>query len=188
MQLIQLNEKQICDLYESALRRDFPPSELKSLSSILNMLSRGMYDVLGAYEGDTLVAYALLYKPSEGRMMLLDYLAVLPQYRGQRIGTMLLAHLRSYYASSADVLMIECEWPKTAPDEQEARKRIRFYTFAGARLTSVRIWLFDVEYSILVLPCTAQIPELDWAQQMLSIYQQMLPQELYECNVRLLQG
>ena len=187
MQLIQLNEKQICDLYESALRRDFPPSELKSLSAILNMFSRGMYDVLGAYEGDVLVAYALLYKPSGGRMLLLDYLAVLPQYRGRRIGTRLLTYLRSYYASSADVLMIECERPKAAPDEQEARKRIRFYTFAGARLTSVRIWLFDVEYSILVLPCTTQIPELDWAQQMLSIYQQMLPQELYERNVRLLQ-
>jgi len=187
MQLRNLDEEQIVDLYESALRRDFPPSELKSLSSIINMYRRGMYDVLGAYEKDVLVAYALLYKPTSERMMLLDYLAVFPQYRGQRIGTMLLAHLRSYYAPLADALMIECERPKAAPDELEARKRIRFYTFAGARLTSVRIWLFEVEYSILVLPCTAHMPECDWAGQMLSMYRQMLPRELFERNVRLLQ-
>ena len=108
MELRKLNRQQICDLYEFSLRCDFPPSELKSLSAILNMYERGRYDVLGAYEQDTLVAYALLYRPENEREILLDYLAVLPQYRGQHIGTMLLTQLRSYYAPVCDVLIIEC--------------------------------------------------------------------------------
>ena len=53
-------------------------------------------------------------------------------------------------------------------------------------LTSVRIWLFGVEYSIMILPCGDGVPKKAWAQQMLKLYRQMLPEELYEKNVRLI--
>lgn len=184
-----MDDAQIGVLYERSMRRDFPPSELKSLASILNMKRKGVYDVLGAYEEDgELAAYALLYCPKGEHVALLDYLAVEPQRRGTGVGSALLLQLRRHYAAAADVLLIECERPKAAPDETEARKRIRFYTQAGAQLTSVRIWLFDVEYSILVLPCSAHVPEKDWAQQMLGLYRQMLPETLFEQNVRLIRG
>lgn len=183
-----LDEAQIVALYESSLKRDFPPSELKSLSAILSMMRKGRYDVLGALDGETLVAYALMYCPGDRRVVLLDYLAVEPQMRNQGVGSALLLQLRDYYRASADVLMIECERPKSAPDEAEARKRIHFYTRAGAILTNVRIWLFDVEYSILALPCSEAAPQADWAELMLSMYQQMLPKALYEQNVRLIRG
>jgi len=184
--LRMMNEEAIGLLYRQSLSRDFPPSELKSLSAIVEMYRRGRYDVLGAYLGDCLVGYALLYRPQEGRLALLDYFAVEPEYRHQGIGSQCLEHLRRYYTGYLDVLMVECERPKTAPDETEARRRIRFYTQAGAVLTSVRIWLFGVEYSILVFPCSGYIPSFDWAREMLTLYQQMLPAELYESNVRLL--
>ncbi|MBQ7887752.1 MAG: GNAT family N-acetyltransferase [Clostridia bacterium] len=188
LELLIMNEAQISLLYKQSMTRDFPPSELKSLSAILSMHRKGLYDVLGAYQDDQLVGYALLYCPQGKRLALLDYLAVEPQYRSQGVGSMLLMQLRSHYAANADALLIECERPKSAPDELEARKRIRFYTQAGAVLTSVRIWLFDVEYSILVLPCDGQMPECDWAGQMLELYRQMLPQELYDRNVRLIRA
>lgn len=182
-----MDDAQIGMLYASCMRRDFPPSELKSLAAILKMKRRGMYDVLGAYgEDGALAAYALLYRPSGERVVLLDYLAVEPERRHAGVGSMLLAQLRAHYAASADVLLIECERPKAAPDETQARERIHFYTQAGAQLTSVRIWLFDVEYSILVLPCGERIPALDWAQTMLALYRQMLPKALFEQNVRLI--
>lgn len=186
--LRSLDESQIRLLYDRQMRRDFPPSELKTLASILALKRAGAYDVLGAYQGDALAAYALLYRPHEGRIALLDYLAVEPALRKHGLGSELLACLRRHYVQSFDALMIECERPKAAPDEAEARERIRFYMQAGAQMTSVRIWLFEVEYSILVLPCGGQIPAQDWAQQMLSIYRQMLPRELYENNVRLIRG
>lgn len=184
--LREMNEEEIRMLYEQSLSRDFPPSELKSLSAIVNMYRRGRYEVLGAYRSDRLVGYALLYRPEEGRLALLDYFAVEPEYRHQGIGSQFLEHLRRHYAGHIDVLMVECERPKTAPDEIEARRRIHFYTQAGAVLTSVRIWLFGVEYSILVFPCSGPVPGFDWAKEMLDLYQQMLPAELYESNVRLL--
>ena len=188
LQLKSLDVTQISMLYEEKMRRDFPPNELKRLSSILDMRKCGVYDVLGAFKDESLVAYALMYKDVFARVVLLDYLAVDELYRRQGIGSELLSQLRSYYASSSDVLLIECEWPETAPDEEEARMRIRFYTRASAELTTVRIWLFGVEYSILVLPCREEVPLRDWAQQMLMLYRQMLPAELYEKNVRLIQS
>lgn len=175
-------------LYEHQMKRDFPPSELKSLEAIFKMKREGTYDVLGAYMSGVLVGYALCYRPKEGRILLLDYLAVEADMRSRGIGTMLLDALRVHYAGQFDTILIECERPKTAPNESEARKRIRFYTQAGAQLTNVRIWLFEVEYSILVLPCAQEVVARDWAQQMLFLYKQMLTPALYERNVRLIRG
>lgn len=183
-----MDEKQICDLYRFQMRRDFPLSELKTLEAILSLLRTGVYDALAAYQHGELVGYALMFCPAGERVALLDYLAVEPHLRGRGIGTELLACLQKHYAKSLTALMIECERPKAAPDEAEARARIRFYTQAGAQMTSVRILLFAVEYSILVLPCSQTVPDADWATQMLSLYRQMLPRELYEKNVRLLRA
>ena len=188
LRLKRLNENEICFLYEKSLSRDFPASELKSLSSILELYHRGEYHVLGAYRNEQFVSYALLYCPKNRRLILLDYLAVEPDYRNCGIGTTMLKQLRQHYLATTDALLIECERPKSAPDESEARKRIRFYTNAEAVLTNVRIWLFDVEYSILVLACSDSIPKYEWAEEMIVLYRQMLPEKLFEHNVRLIRG
>lgn len=185
-----MNEAEIRILHNFQLTRDFPPSELKSLSAILSLREREEYDVIEARENGRFIAYALVYRPKEGRVLLLDYLAVEPEIRGRGYGHQLLEDLKAYYAQTADCLMIECERPKASPDVEEARRRIRFYQHADAVLTNVRVWLFDVEYSILVLPCIGYaIPkEKNWAQEILGMYQQMLPKQLYERNVRLLRA
>lgn len=183
-----LGDAQTRLLYGHQMCRDFPQSELKPLSSILAMRERGEYDVLGAFENGVMAGYALVCRPAQGRIHLLDYFAVEPAVRGRGRGTAILQLLRAHYRESADALMIECERPKAAPDEAAARKRIRFYTQAGAQLTPVRIWLSEVEYSILVLPCGEEMPRGDWAGQMLGLYRQMLQPEAYARNVRLIRA
>ena len=185
-----LNEAEIRILYTFQMTRDFPPSELKGLSAILDLRERGEYDVLEAREQGRFIAYALVYRPREGRVLLLDYLAVEPDIRCRGYGHQLLEALKTYYAESADCLMIECERPKASPDVEEARRRIRFYQHADAVLTNVRVWLFDVEYSILVMPCNGYVisDKRNWAQEILGMYRQMLPEHLYERNVRLLRA
>ena len=185
-----LTDTQTRLLYGHQMRRDFPESELKPLDSVLRMKRAGVYDVLGAHDGGTMIAYALVYRPRQGRVLLLDYLAVEPSCRGRGVGAALLDALRSYYTGAAEVLLIECERPKAAPDEKQARGRIRFYERCGARLTSARVWLFEVEYSIMALPCAqAAIPgDRDWAGEILSLYRQMLEPEAYARNVRLIRA
>lgn len=188
--LRDMSEAEIRILYTFRMTRDFPLSELKTLSAILNLRERGEYDVIEARENGEFIAYALVYRPREGRVLLLDYLAVEPQLRGRGYGHQLLQALRAHYAACADCLMIECERPKASPDAQEARRRIRFYQHADAVLTNVRVWLFDVEYSILVLPCGGYaVPgDKNWAQEILGMYRQMLPKPLYDRNVRLIRA
>ena len=189
MTLRALDEAHVRLLYAHQLTRDFPESERKPLSGILSLCARCEYDVLAADDDGMFVAYALVYRPREGRTLLLDYLAVEPDMRGRGVGQAMLRALRQRYAETADCLMIECERPKAAPDEAEARRRIRFYQHAGAQMTNVRVWLFEVEYSILVLPCgEGEIAGRDWAGQILGLYKQMLAPEAYMRNVRLIRG
>ena len=190
MKLRVMDAGQIRRLHAFQMHRDFPPSELKGLASILSLREKGEYDVLAAELDGQFIGYALVYRPKKGRVFLLDYLAVEPELRNRGYGHQLLETLKVWYAKRADCLMIECERPKAAPDEEEARRRIRFYQRADAFLTSVRIWLFGVEYSILVMPCSgcdAGI-EANWADEMLGLYGQMLPSELFARNVRLIRG
>ena len=185
-ELRRMDESEIRQLYSRSLVRDFPADELKSLSAILSLYHRGEYDVLGAYESEAMVAYALVFRPTDDSVALLDYLAVEPEYRSRGVGSELLGNLRIHYAATAEALMIECERPQTAPDQSQARKRIEFYTRAGAVLTEVCIWLFGVEYSILFIPCGHSTPAFDCAKRMLGLYRQMLPEELYVSNVKLI--
>ncbi len=184
-----MGEAQARLLYDHQMKRDFPADELRPLSAILSMRRAGLYDVLGAYDGGELVGYALTYCPREGGVLLLDYLAVEPHARSRGVGSAMLSLLRSHYAPRAGALLIECERPTAARDEAEARRRIRFYQRGGAELTRVRVCLFEVQYSILVLPCgeTAN-EEGDWAEKNLTMYRQMLSPRLFERNVRLIRS
>ena len=190
MTLRALDEAHLRLLYANQMRRDFPESELKPLESILALRGRGEYDALAAYDDGMFVAYAMVYRPKDGRTLLLDYLAVEPDMRGRGAGQTLLSALRRHYAGRAECLMIECERPKAAPDEAQARRRIRFYEHAGAQMTNVRVWLFEVEYSILVLPCGGygMLAQQDWAGEILGLYRQMLTPQAYARNVRLIRG
>ena len=189
MELRRLDAQETGRLYAQKMLRDFPRSELKQLSAILRLMDEEVYDVFGGYKGEELAAYALVYRLQGSRVALLDYLAVEPHLRSRGVGAAFLKLLRAHYAPSTDMLFIECERPKTAPDKVMARRRIRFYERAGAKMTPVRIELFGVEYSILVLACAegAQMCQ-DWAQQMLCVYRQMLPPHLFERNVHLIRA
>lgn len=56
--LRKMGPQEVAAVYEGHMRKDFPASELKPLSSIRRMQAEGIYDCLGFYEGDMLVGYA----------------------------------------------------------------------------------------------------------------------------------
>ncbi len=55
--LQRMEAEEVVQVYENYMRRDFPKNELKPLSAIQRMLDRGMYDCLGLYEDNRLMAY-----------------------------------------------------------------------------------------------------------------------------------
>ena len=148
----KLNEKELTRVYLDEMRRDFPPSELKPLSMILNSEASGAAHTWGVFDGETLAAYLLMVRPAGSNMSLLDYFAVLPAYRAKGLGAQLLAALPQY-ERSAQAILIESECPDKAEDEAMAVRRLGFYARCGARDTGFTEHLFDAWFRILVMPC-----------------------------------
>ena len=84
MKIVLLNVEQAQSIYRSQMVRDFPESELKPFASVQGMMTRGLYEPLAFYdEAGALMAYAWQAVLPQCRNVLLDYFAVLPQYRGR---------------------------------------------------------------------------------------------------------
>ena len=73
----KLTADELTRVYLDEMRRDFPPSELKPLSMILNSEAAGMAHTWGVFEGETLVSYLLMVRP-------MGCPARLPQHRHWR--------------------------------------------------------------------------------------------------------
>ena len=90
----KLTADELTRVYLDEMRRDFPPSELKPLSMILNSEAVGMAHTWGVFEGETLVSYLLMVRPMGCEVSQLDYFSVLPAYRSTGIGAKLLDFAR----------------------------------------------------------------------------------------------
>ena len=60
----KLNEKELTRVYLDEMRRDFPPTELKPLSMILNSEANGTAHTWGVFDGETPVSYTHLTLPT----------------------------------------------------------------------------------------------------------------------------
>ncbi len=116
-----LSRPQWQQLYQTAMVRDFPASELKSVSMLEQLEDKGWYTFLGFYREEdpqSLCAYALFIQTRPGAV-LLDYFAVVPSLRGGGIGGEILELLKQWAAQKAPLLLAEVEDPKFSLDETE---------------------------------------------------------------------
>lgn len=152
-----LDRPQWQQLYQTAMVRDFPASELKSVSMLEQLEDKGWYTFLGFYPEEnpqTLSAYALLIQSGPGAV-LLDYFAVAPNLRGGGIGGKILELLKQWTAKKAPLLLAEVEDPDFAVDEQDRsirNRRIGFYRRNGFELTGVCAQVFQDHYRIIASP------------------------------------
>lgn len=90
MELKELSSEQLTEIYDQYMVIDFPQDELKPLERILYMIRTGLSCAYGIYEGEELRGYATFIIPDGLRYGLLDYLAVIREYRGTGVCTRLL--------------------------------------------------------------------------------------------------
>ena len=102
-ELRMLSEIQLRRVYHTYIKRDFPRSERRPLSSIEELCRSGRYDAWGVFEGEELQAYAFVWRTAEGQCALLDYMAVSPESRGQGRGTQVLELLKNMGDESVDL-------------------------------------------------------------------------------------
>ena len=163
----KLNEKELTRVYLDEMRRDFPPTELKPLSMILNSEADGTAHTWGVFDGETLAAYLLMVRPAGSRVSQLDYFAVLPEYRAAGLGAQLLADLPQH-ERGAQAILIEAECPEKADDEAMAVRRLGFYARCGAVDTGWTEHLFDAWFRVLVLPAEGETLDAETANRELA--------------------
>lgn len=182
MELKSLTVPEIRRIYRRYLRKDFPASERKSLGIILRSVRSDTYDCLGLFEGERVVAYAFFLR--HGADLLFDYLAVIPEMRGNGTGGRFLGMLLEHYRD-ADSIIGEIEDPEFAATEEEAavmKRREFFYCRNGFRNTGIKTYTFGVHYMLIEPECMAHtedaVRELYRAH-----YKAVLPARMYVENI-----
>ena len=92
-----LDAGELTRLYNTELVRAFPPSELKPLKSMLNLMEQNRYEALGLYDEQGMHGYALTWLEPGIPFALLDYFGTLEGQRGTGLGTRMLDLLAHHY-------------------------------------------------------------------------------------------
>lgn len=150
MQMIQakrpLHWYRLYKLYNEA----FPAYERKPFSLIRSMQKKGKSDIWYFEKNGTFAG--LVFTINSSDVILIDYLAMVPNRRGKGIGSEIIAQLRKYYADKGIFVEIESIFDKCDnPDERLRRKQ--FYLRNGMVPMKVMVVLFGVEMELLGINC-----------------------------------
>lgn len=190
----KLTPKEVIHIYSDTAVRHFPKAELKPVENVQKYLENDLYMGYGLFKDEQLLSYALFLILPKEHKLLLDYYAVLEEYRNDGVGSVFLQLLRKTL-TCADGIYIESENPEFSKNEQEKKiqtKRISFYQRNGAVPTGILSTLFGVPYQILFLPvlkadrqndvCRNQN---DFYREIDLIYHTMFSPEIYAKKVAL---
>ena len=131
-------------------RQAFPPSERKPFSIIRSMYRKGQTDLWCIRKNSRFVGFASTVNSPE--VILLDYLATVPQYRGQGIGSAALQLLKQQYLGKG--VFVEIEETRDPGDDQPLRiRRRQFYESAGMVALDVTVMVFGVKMELLGWGC-----------------------------------
>ena len=172
-------------LFYGWMGKQFHPGELKWLWHIINMCDQGVYSAYGLWQGDELIAYALLGNTKDKRAYMLDYYAVLPQYQNMGWGGKCLEMLRRELPG--DAILLEVEDPDYAPDEAERahfQRRINFYEKNSCVHTKVSLNLYGFDYAIMQLPQKKRLSDAQVHAAMMEIYHTFSPPAMYAKYVK----
>lgn len=133
MTLRDLTLQELHHLHRHELREAFPPEELKPFAAMKKLYRAGVYHPVGAWEGETLVGYALLWEAPQRKYVLIDYLGVTAARRNGGLGGAILKMLAAREAGRRTVL-VEAEAERSGGPEEERPLRLRrlgFYARNG---------------------------------------------------------
>lgn len=152
--LKELNLYDIKRIYEEKMIHDFPACEIKPFKAIERMHQNGEYFVYGNFEGEEMIAYAFIAKPKDGKVGLLDYLAVKESERGKGYGSKTIAQIKEFLKDHYNGLIIESEhihYAKCEEDKKKRQRRIRFYEKNGLVKLGFESRIYGTEYTVLYL-------------------------------------
>ncbi|MBO5032787.1 MAG: GNAT family N-acetyltransferase [Lachnospiraceae bacterium] len=191
MKLTELSIEEFTDIYNRYMVRDFPKDELKPLKRITDTMKTGLSCAYGMFEGTKLIGYAVFVLPDGLQYGLLDYLAVLREYRGTGVGHAFFELINDTLVRKCPTLkgfFIESESIDFAQNDTERRireKRISFYLQNQCERTALGSELFGVTYSVLVYRFNQGVPKLPGREDLDKVYRAMFQKHHYENEVEI---
>lgn len=182
IRLLSLEEASL--VYKDHLKRDFPPAETKPWKSIRRMWEDDAYFAVGLFEDpgnatasfDDLRGYAFFVSPPDVDACLLDYYAVLPDYRDRGLGGRFLRRLSELIRDREKYILLETEdldFAKTDAEWKERSRRDSFYTRNGCEKTDVKGSIFGVRYAVWHLGGPSDFDRC--CEDMRALYRTMVP-------------
>ena len=124
----------------------FPKDEQKPFELISQKQAEGLVEILSIKNEENFCGLVLLAKSEN--LVLLDYLAIVKEFRGQKIGSEVLRILQDRFKH--EKLIIEIENPNVVCDNKPERiRRKHFYLKNGLKQVPFEVDLFGVEMEIL---------------------------------------
>ncbi len=213
VQIRELSLEEARQIYTEAAVRHFPADELKPFHKIEMMWHQGAYMGLGIYAKTValdsktdrgsgsefqsglakgldsglyrLAGYALFVKAFDSNILLIDYLAVLEDFRQCGVGSIFLGKIKEYFRKY-DGMLIETEDIRYAHDDAEQSVRQRrnaFYDRNGAVVTGFYSQVYGVPYEIRYLPFAGEYDENKCREALELIYHIIVPGPAYEKHV-----
>lgn len=139
-------------LYHSA----FPRAEKKPFPVILEGYRKGKMDIWCLMAKGRFSGLAITINGQQH--ILIDYLAVCPNRRGQGVGTGALKALRRHYTGKGVFLEIESTY-EDAPNQAQRLTRKQFYLRCGLTPMQVMVRLFGVKMELLGFDCQLSFEE-----------------------------
>lgn len=177
-----LTAQELAWVHENHMKRDFPPAELKPLSLLQKMCNDGRYQPYALFQGGELVAYAFYWSAGEA-YVLLDYFAVVPQYRNKGMGGRLLREMLDRFCVDGQGVFGEVEMPNTdiAEVDELRQRRLNFYLRTGMRKMGYTTKIFSVPY--IVISYGPEISDEELMEINRRIYRSSLSKAMYEKNI-----
>ncbi len=186
MKIKKCDIKEAEKFYNDYILFDFPKPEVKPFKTIKSLMERGLYIVLSFEEDNNLKAYAFLCYNSKKDYLLLDYYAVLKQYRGTGIGKKIFKILTNEFENMKGII-VEAENPMFSKDNEDdiiRKRRISFYEKCGLYDTGVRENVFEVSYVVLFKEIKGKAAQDDILSELEDIYKLLVRQPYYDLLVK----
>lgn len=149
---VKADTKHYLDLVEEIYREAFPAVERKPFTMLVDAQKKGNVEILMITQGDKESVLGEIILARCADVVLLDYFAVAPAFRGHGIGAQALGELQK--RCRGERLVLEIESTKVdAKNLGQRRSRKAFYERCGMRTLDYSVMVMGVEMEVLTFGC-----------------------------------
>jgi len=183
--LKQMSLSEIKDIYDELMVVDFPSEELKKWELVEELYKKGIYEMLGAFEGDKFIGYVTFSTDLSHQLYLVDYFGIVKELRGKGYGSCILKQITDRL-KDVNLVVGEVENPYIEEDPTIKKRKqglLEFYLNNGWKDTGINALMYDVEYRLLYLILGNNLSTSDIQTGYEDIYSAAIRKEELELNM-----